>query len=96
VVKAVAFVGKFYSMAPTRPTCPHQLLEISWVVSAGTSRALSLRCMITERDFLNLVEVFAFLTPNGWQIPEWLSNWGTRLGFFDTTVLEIGLRSKRS
>jgi hypothetical protein len=49
--------------------------------------------MITERDFHALVQVFAFLTPNGWEIPEWLSNWGTRLGFFDKTLLESWIAS---
>jgi hypothetical protein len=39
--------------------------------------------MITQGDFYNLVQIFAFMTKDGWQIPEWLFNWGMRLGFLD-------------
>ena len=31
---------------------------------------------ISQVDFDNLLEVFAWFTAEGWQIPAWLQEWG--------------------
>ena len=37
--------------------------------------------MITPEQFFDLIEIFTVLTPEGWQTPDWLVDWGVRLGY---------------
>lgn len=43
---------------------------------------------ICELVFDDLVECFTVLTPEGWQTPEWLINWGLALGYLKEIVDE--------
>jgi len=36
---------------------------------------------ISQQDFDNLCKVFAYFTPTGLEIPEWLAEWGLHKGF---------------